>query len=155
MEKVQQGSKVPAFRAPATGGADVNSGDFLGAPLVLYFYPKDNTPGCIWESKDFRDRHGEFTRRRAALFGVSRDNLKSHENFKSKYDIPFELISDPEENLCELFDVIKTKAMYGRTFLGVQRSTFLIDEEGILRREWRKVRVKGHVNDVLAALDAL
>ena len=155
MAKVQQGSKVPAFSAQATGGAEVESGNFLGAPLLLYFYPKDNTPGCTWESKAFRDRHGEFAQRRAVIFGVSRDSLKSHENFKARYDLPFELISDSDEKLCEIFSVIKTKSMYGRTFLGIERCTFLIDADGILHREWRKVRVKGHVDDVLEALDGL
>ena len=122
---------------------------------MLYFYPKDNTPGCTNESKDFRDLHRRFRRRNTRVFGISRDSLKSHENFKAKQELPFELISDPDEELCRLFDVIKEKNMYGRKVMGIERSTFLIDEKGVLRQEWRKVKVKGHAEEVLAAVAEL
>jgi peroxiredoxin Q/BCP len=122
---------------------------------VLYFYPKDNTPGCTTEGEDFRDNHRKLRARKTRVFGVSRDSLTSHENFRKKHGFPFELISDPDEKLCKLFDVIKEKNMYGRKVLGIERSTFLIDENGVLAREWRKVKVKGHVDEVLEAIKAL
>ena len=155
MTDVVEGKKVPAFSAEATGGTTLISNDLLGRPVVLWFYPKDLTPGCTREGRDFRDHYSHFERYDAIILGVSRDSLSSHEKFRAKHGLPFELISDPDGTLCELFGVIKDKSMYGRTFLGIQRSTFLIDSDGRLRRVWRKVRVKGHVKDVLAALAAL
>jgi peroxiredoxin Q/BCP len=145
------GKKIPAFEAQTTSGGTVSRDALAGAPFVLYFYPKDDTPGCTAEGVDFRDQNAKFKRRKIRVFGVSRDSLASHEKFKTKYELPFELVSDPDETLCKLFDVIKEKNMYGRKTLGVERSTFLIDAEGVLRREWRKVKVKGHVDEVLAA----
>jgi peroxiredoxin Q/BCP len=151
---VALGEKVPSFTAPSTGGT-FNLADHRGRHLVLYFYPKDNTPGCTREGQDFRDNFGKFKRNRALVVGVSRDSLKSHENFKAKQNLPFELLSDPEETLCRLFDVIKEKNMYGRKVMGVERSTFLIDATGKLCREWRKVKVDGHAEEVLEAIRQL
>jgi thioredoxin-dependent peroxiredoxin len=149
--KATVGRKVPAFRAEATGGKVVSSKDLAGRPYVLYFYPKDDTPGCTTESRDFAARHGEFRDRGIEVLGASRDTLGSHEKFKAKHGLPFDLIADPEESLCRLFDVIREKNMYGRKVLGVERSTFLIDSKGVLAQEWRKVKVKGHVENVLEA----
>ena len=147
--------KVPAFTAETTRGGSVKPADFRGSKLVIYFYPKDNTPGCTTEGQDFRDRYEAFRQANCEILGVSRDSLKSHENFRAKHDFPFHLVSDPDEKLCELFDVMKWKNMYGKQVRGVERSTFLVDEEGRLRREWRKVRVKGHVDEVLDAVREL
>lgn len=155
MTAVVEGQKVPAFSAEATGGTTLVSDDLLGRPVVLWFYPKDLTPGCTREGKDFRDHYSHFERYDAIILGVSRDSLSSHEKFRAKHGLPFELISDPDGTLCELFGVIKEKSMYAQTFLGIERSTFLIDSDGRLRRTWRKVSIKGHVEDVLAALAAL
>jgi peroxiredoxin Q/BCP len=152
---VQIGKKVANFSLPATGDQTLSLKDFNGSNLVVYFYPKDNTPGCTLEGQDFRDRHNAFRKAQTAVLGVSRDGLKSHENFRAKQRLPFDLLSDTEEALCRQFDVIHEKTMYGRKVMGVVRSTFLIDSKGILRREWRKVRVKGHVDEVLAAAQAL
>lgn len=149
MAKVETGKKVPDFRLPATGGEEVGLEDLKGRKLVLYFYPKDNTPGCTQEGLDFRDLYPEFVGAGAEVLGVSRDSIKSHEKFKEKYDLPFELLSDPDEILCKAFDVMKEKIMYGRVVFGVERSTFLIDEDGVLVKAWRKVRVKGHAQEVL------
>ena len=146
------GKKVPAFTAEATSDLTVSSKDLKGTAYVLYFYPRDNTPGCTVESQDFAANHAKFRRRKVRVFGVSRDSLKSHERFKEKFDFPFELIADPDEALCQLFDVIKDKNMYGKKVRGIERSTFVIDEKGVLRHEWRKVKVKGHVDEVLEAL---
>lgn len=146
---------VPDFQAQTTGGQLVSLTAFKGRQVVLYFYPKDNTPGCTIESQDFRDRHGEFQAANTSVFGVSRDGLRSHENFKSKHAFPFELISDKEEQLCQLFEVIKLKKLYGKEYMGIDRSTFLIDRNGVLRQEWRGVKVAGHVDAVLAAAQAL
>ncbi len=118
---------------------------------MLYFYPRDDTPGCTLEGKDFRDQHSRFRRLKVRVLGVSRDSLSSHAKFKTKFDLPFELISDVDERLCRLFDVIKEKNMYGKKVMGIERSTFLVDADGVLRREWRKVKVDGHVAAVLAA----
>ena len=126
-----------------------------GQNVVLYFYPKDSTPGCTTEGQDFRDQHKAFTKANTVVFGISRDSIRSHENFKSKQNFPFDLLSDSEEEVCKLFDVIKPKNMYGREVIGVERSTFLIDAAGKLRREWRKVKVAGHVDEVLAAAQEL
>jgi peroxiredoxin Q/BCP len=138
-----------------TGGKTFRLDQHQGRNLVLYFYPKDNTPGCTQEGMDFRDLAGDFKALDADIYGVSRDSLKSHENFKCKYEFPFELITDPDEALCNLFDVIRMKNMYGKQVRGIERSTFLIDREGRLAREWRKVSVKGHAQAVLDALREL
>ncbi|HEU0200920.1 MAG TPA: peroxiredoxin [Burkholderiaceae bacterium] len=148
--------KVPDFTAPATGDAgEVRLSRLAGSNVVLYFYPKDNTPGCTTEGQDFANAYPKFKRAGALVFGASRDNLKSHEKFKEKMSFPFELISDPDEKLCELFGVMKMKNMYGRQVRGVERSTFVIDREGRLRREWRGVKVPGHVDEVLAFVAGL
>jgi peroxiredoxin Q/BCP len=149
------GKAVPDFSASATSGETIRLSDLRGEPVVLYFYPKDDTPGCTLESCGFRDRHPAFRRLGVRVFGVSRDGLKSHESFKAKYELPFELLSDEDEALCGLFDVIRMKNMYGKQVRGIERSTFLIDADGRLRREWRKVKVDGHVEEVLAAVKEL
>lgn len=151
MAKATPGQKVPAFTAEATGGRKVSSDDLVGRPWVLYFYPKDDTPGCTTEGKGFRDHYEEFRRNGIEILGVSRDGLESHEKFKAKYELPFDLIADPDEKLCALFDVIREKNMYGKKVMGVERSTFLIDADGVLREEWRKVKVDGHAENVLQA----
>jgi peroxiredoxin Q/BCP len=151
---VALGKKVPDFAAESTGGR-FSLAALDGRALVLYFYPKDNTPGCTTEGQDFAASYAKFKKVGAEVVGVSRDNLKSHEGFKRKMGIPFELISDPDEKLCTLFGVIKMKNMYGKQVRGIERSTFLIDGAGRLRREWRGVKVPGHVDDVLAAVQAL
>ncbi len=142
---------VADFKAAATGDKTIRLKDLRGKKVVLYFYPKDNTPGCTNESKDFRDLHAKFRRAGAIVLGASRDSLASHDKFRDKFDLPFDLLSDPDENLCKQFDVIKEKNMYGRKTLGIERSTFLIDADGKLRAEWRKVKVKGHAEEVLEA----
>ncbi|WP_257281332.1 MULTISPECIES: peroxiredoxin [unclassified Endozoicomonas] len=149
------GQPVTEFTAEATNNTTVTLSELKGRKVVIYFYPKDNTPGCISEGQTFRDLYSEFQEAGTLIFGVSRDSLKSHENFKAKHEFPFELISDPDEELCKLFDVIKLKNMYGKEYMGIERSTFLIDREGILQHEWRKVRIKNHVEDVLQAAQAL
>ncbi|MBV0932195.1 peroxiredoxin [Marinobacterium weihaiense] len=146
---------VSDFSAPATSEKTVTLRELKGRNVVIYFYPKDSTPGCTTEGQDFRDLYEEFQSLDTEIFGVSRDGLRSHENFKAKQSFPFELISDKDETLCQLFDVIKLKKMYGKEHLGIERSTFLIDKEGVLRKEWRKVKVKGHVAEVLEAVKAL
>ena len=143
---------VADFKAAATGDQTVHLKSLRGKKVVIYFYPKDSTPGCTTEGQDFRDLHAKFRRANAVIFGVSRDSLASHEKFKAKQKFPFELISDPDEKLCKKFDVIKEKSLYGRKFLGIERSTFVIDEDGKLRAEWRKVKVKGHAAEVLDAV---
>lgn len=149
------GKKVPAFSLDATGEQKISLSSLKGKNVVIYFYPKDNTPGCTTESQNFRDSAEEFSKSNTVILGVSRDSIRSHENFKAKHDMPFELISDPDEKLCAIFDVIKLKKLYGREYMGVERSTFLIDSKGVLRNEWRKVKVKGHVEEVLEAALAL
>lgn len=148
-------SPVADFQAEATSGQQVTLSALRGQQVVLYFYPKDNTPGCTSEGQDFRDRHGEFASAGTLIFGVSRDGLRAHENFKSKQAFPFELISDADEQLCRLFEVIKPKKLYGKEYLGIERSTFLIDKDGVLRQEWRGVKVPGHAQAVLEAARAL
>lgn len=148
------GLRVPDFTLPGTGG-EFRLSDHAGRPLVIYFYPKDNTPGCTTEAGQFRDLHAEFAKLGCAVFGVSRDSLKSHQDFKAKLGLPFELLSDGDETACRLFDVIKAKKLYGKEVIGIQRSTFLIDGQGILRREWRTVKADGHADEVLAAVRAL
>ena len=155
MSSVVVGKSIPNFKAQTTGDNVIKKSDLKGKNVVLYFYPKDSTPGCTLEGQDFRDQHNKFKRLNTVIFGISRDSLKSHENFKSKQKFPFELISDEDENLSKIFDVIKEKNMYGRKVMGIVRSTFLIDAKGILRHEWRKVKVDGHVNEVLTAVKAL
>lgn len=155
MSKVQAGKPVPKFKLSATGGAEVSSESLAGKVVVLYFYPKDDTPGCTTEGCGFRDHHAAFRKAGAVVLGVSRDTLASHEKFKAKYEFPFDLLSDGDEKLCTLFDVIKEKNMYGKKVMGVERSTFLIDRQGKLAREWRKVKVDGHVEEVLEAVKAL
>ena len=147
------GSKVKNFKAEMTGKADFNFADYKGKRIVIYFYPRDNTPGCTSEGEDFRDNYKLFKKMKTEIFGVSKDSLKSHEGFKEKFKFPFELISDPDEKVCKIFDVIKEKSMYGKKYMGIERSTFLIDSNGKLIEEWRKVKVKGHVEEVLSALD--
>ena len=145
---------IPDFTTPATGG-EITLSKLRGKKVVLYFYPKDNTPGCTTESLQFRDLYPKFEKAGAEIIGVSRDSLRSHDNFKAKLELPFPLISDAEENLCALFNVIKMKKMYGKEVRGIERSTFLIDGEGVLRQEWRGVKVPGHVDDILEAVQAL
>ncbi len=148
------GRKVADFTAAATGGPFTLSAH-KGHPVVLYFYPKDNTPGCTAEGADFRDLHRQFVKLGAVVAGISRDTLKSHENFKAKMEFPFELISDGDEKLCTQFAVIKMKNMYGKKVRGIERSTFLIDSRGMLAQEWRGLKVAGHAEEVLAAVKAL
>lgn len=147
--------KVPAFDLPATGDKNIKLSALKGKKVIIYFYPKDSTSGCTTEGQDFRDNYNKFKRAGAIVIGVSRDSITSHENFKDKQEFPFDLISDKEEILCGLFDVIKEKNMYGKKVFGIERSTFLLDEKGALRQEWRKVKVAGHVDEVLAATKAL
>mgnify|MGYP001547979909 FL=1 len=152
---VRVGKRVENFSLPATGDQDLSLSDFSGRKLIIYFYPKDNTPGCTREGKEFRDLYPEFVKAGADILGVSRDSVRTHGNFRNKHDFPFHLLSDSDESLCKQFDVIHEKKLYGRTYMGIERSTFLIDEEGILRQEWRKVRVPGHVEAVLEAVKSL
>ena len=146
---------VADFKADATGDQQIRLKDLRGKNVVLYFYPKDSTPGCTTEGRDFSALHSKFKRAKTVILGVSRDSIASHEKFKEKQGFPFDLLSDPDERLCKQFDVIHEKSLYGRKFMGVVRSTFLIDTEGKLRQEWRKVKVKGHAEEVLAAVKAL
>ena len=152
---VSLNTPVPEFNAQATSDKVISLNEFKGQNLVIYFYPKDSTPGCTTEGQGFRDQYAAFSAANTVVFGVSRDSLRSHENFKAKQAFPFELISDPEEALCKLFDVIKLKKNYGREYMGIERSTFLINAEGVLVQEWRGVKVKVHVDEVLAAVQAL
>ncbi|KQT42682.1 MULTISPECIES: peroxiredoxin [unclassified Methylophilus] len=147
-------SPAPALSLPATSGLQFKVSDYLGKYIVLYFYPKDATPGCTTQGIQFRDMHAEFTAANAVIFGISRDTLKSHENFKAKYLFPFELISDSEELACQAFDVIKMKNMYGKQVRGIERSTFLIDPKGTIVHEWRGVKVDGHAAEVLACIQS-
>ncbi|WP_122665051.1 peroxiredoxin [Pseudomonas viridiflava] len=146
---------VSDFQVQATSGQAVSLSELKGKQVVIYFYPKDSTPGCTTQGQNFRDQHEQFQAANTLVFGVSRDSLKSHENFKAKQSFPFELISDKDEALCQLFDVIKLKKLYGKEYLGVDRSTFLIDKDGVLRHEWRGVKVPGHVEAVLEQAQAL
>ena len=146
---------VADFKADATGGQQIRLKDLRGKNVVLYFYPKDSTPGCTTEGRDFSALHGKFKRATTVILGVSRDSVASHEKFKEKQGFPFDLLSDPDERLCKQFDVIHEKSLYGRKFMGIVRSTFLIDSEGKLRQEWRKVKVKGHAEEVLEAVKSL
>ncbi len=150
-----QDQPVPEFSLPATGGKTFSTAGQEGRPFVLYFYPKDNTPGCTTEGQQFRDLHDEFTQLGCDVFGVSRDSLKSHENFKAKMGFPFELLSDENEEACGLFGVIKMKNMYGKQVRGIERSTFVVDADGVVRREWRGVKVPGHAQEVLDFVKSL
>ena len=153
MVKVKLGKKVPDFTATATNDSVFSLSENMGKNIVIYFYPKDNTPGCTKEGEDFRDQFEEFISNNTLVVGVSRDSVKSHDKFICKYNFPFDLIADEDETVCQLFDVIKEKNMYGRKYMGIERSTFLINTNGILVDEWRKVKVKGHVEEVLEALN--
>ena len=155
MTKVTLGKPVPDITLHATDDQDFKLSDLRGKQVVLYFYPKDNTPGCTTEGQDFRDHYEQFRKLKTEIFGVSRDSLKSHTNFKTKQSFPFDLISDPDEKLCKLFDVIKEKSLYGRKYLGIDRSTFVLDRQGFLRQEFRGVKVEGHVVAVLDAVKKL
>jgi peroxiredoxin Q/BCP len=149
------GDKLPALTLPASGGKDIDLKSFKGRKVIVYFYPKDNTPGCTQEGIDFRDMHGDFVKAGAVILGVSKDSVRSHDNFVAKFEFPFDLLSDGDEALCRAFDVIKEKSMYGKKYLGIERSTFLFDDKGVLKREWRGVKVKGHAPEVLAAMKSL
>lgn len=155
METSLVGLKVPDFEAVSTGNATFKLSATQGRPLVLYFYPRDNTPGCTLEGEQFRDLYPQFSRLGAAVCGISRDSLKSHEGFCSKFGFPFPLLSDPDEKLCAMFGVMKMKNMYGRQVRGIERSTFVIDRDGVVRREWRGVRVPGHAQEVLEFVRSL
>jgi len=140
---------LPDFQVQATGNQRFQLSAFHGHPFVLYFYPKDDTPGCTTEGLQFRDLHGEFLKAKVPVFGISRDSVASHERFKKKMSFPFELLSDPEEKVCSIFDVMKMKKLYGREYRGVERSTFVIDRKGAIAKEWRGVKVPGHAQEVL------
>ena len=155
MSRPRMNRVVADFKANATRGKTIHLKELRGQNVVLYFYPKDSTPGCTTEGQDFRDLHAKFRRQKTVILGVSRDSLASHEKFRDKQSFPFDLISDPDEKLCKKFDVIQEKTLYGRKFMGVERSTFLIDADGKLRQEWRKVKVKGHAAEVFDAVKAL
>jgi peroxiredoxin Q/BCP len=152
-----EGSQVPAFEAKTTNGKTVQTYTFdaESKPIVLYFYPRDNTPGCTQESCDFRDYYADFEKLGVTIYGISRDTLTSHEKFKQKYQFPFELIADPDETVCQLFNVMVDKNMYGKKVRGIERSTYIIDQQGIIQKIWRKVKVENHVNEVLTLVKEL
>lgn len=149
------GQTVPNFEAHSTGNKNIQLSNYKGKYVVLYFYPKDNTSGCITEGQNFRDHFSKFEQFNATILGVSRDSIRVHEGFKNKHEFPFDLLSDKEEKLCQLFDVIKTKHMYGKKHQGIERSTFLVDPQGVLIHEWRKVKVKVHIDEILQKLSEL
>jgi peroxiredoxin Q/BCP len=155
MPAIKTGNKVPAFSLPTTGGGTWSLKDAAGRKLVIYFYPRDMTSGCTREAQDFRDLHGAFGQAGVEVVGVSRDSVASHDKFTAKETLPFPLLADSDERVCRLFDVIKPKSLYGRKYLGVERSTFLLDGSGRLRQEWRKVKVPGHAEAVLEAARSL
>ena len=146
---------IPEFESMATGGLRVSNQTHLGQTIVLYFYPKDNTPGCTTEAMQFRDKYKDFVKAGAEVFGVSRDNMVSHDSFKAKLELPFELVADTEEKMCHMFGVVKNKIMYGKKVKGIERSTFLVGPDGVLKQEWRGLKVPGHVEEVLKAVKAL
>mgnify|MGYP003610237457 FL=1 len=146
---------LPEFEANATNGIKVSNVSHQGQILILYFYPKDNTPGCTTEAMQFRDKFKDFEKAGAVVFGVSRDNMKSHDDFKEKLELPFDLIADTEEKMCHMFGVVKNKIMYGKKVKGIERSTFLVSPEGLLVQEWRGLKVPGHVDEVLKAVKAI
>lgn len=148
MSQVSLGQVVPDFEVPSTGDKTFRLSEFKGKNVLIYFYPKDSTPGCTTEGQNFRDNIDFFNDHNTVIVGVSRDSLRKHENFKTKQCFPFDLLSDEDEAVCKLFDVIKLKKMYGKEHLGIERSTFLIDEQGVLQHEWRKVKVKEHIDEV-------
>ena len=152
---LELGKKLPAFSLPMSDGASWKTSDAKGSKLVVYFYPKDMTPGCTLEGQDFRDLHPAFKRAKTLVLGISKDSCARHAKFREKERFPFELLSDEDEKVCRLFDVIREKSLYGRKFMGIERSTFLFDDTGRLAREWRKVRVKGHAAEVLEAAKSL
>jgi peroxiredoxin Q/BCP len=152
MSKVEINKSVTNFSLPGTGGTEFSLSNFLGKTVVLYFYPRDSTPGCTNEGIDFTNLYGDFQKKNVEIFGISRDSINSHEKFKKKYSFPFELLSDSEEVACTLFDVTKMKNMYGKQVQGIERSTFLIDPEGILIKEWRGLKVPGHADEVLSSI---
>ena len=154
MSKIEIGKKAPQFTLEGTGGT-WSFEDGKGVAVVIYFYPKDNTTGCTQEGLDFAALHAQFKKSKAMVLGISPDSVASHEKFKKKMSFPFELLSDPDQKVCNLYEVFKEKSMYGRKYMGVERSTFLIDGKGVLRHEWRKVKVKDHAGAVLAAVKAL
>tara|TARA_B100001248_G_C27319538_1_gene426074 strand:+ start:245 stop:715 length:471 start_codon:yes stop_codon:yes gene_type:complete len=149
MKIVEIGKKISNFKAKSTNENEFNLKDFQDGFIVLYFYPKDNTPGCTQEGIDFSNNYRKFKNLNTEIIGISKDNIKSHENFKKKYKYKFDLISDEDEKICKMFDVIKEKNMYGKKYMGIERSTFIVDKKGKLLKEWRKVKVKGHVEEVL------
>ena len=155
MSSASIGKKVPAFKLPATGEQEISLNSLKGKNIVIYFYPKDSTPGCTREGQVFRDNYLKFRRQNCIILGVSRDSIKSHEKFKAKQEFQFELLSDADETLCNIFDVIKMKNMYGKQVRGIERSTFLINDKGVLKQEWRKLKVDGHVDEVLDAVRQL
>jgi peroxiredoxin Q/BCP len=154
MSKIEVGKKAPAFSLEGTGGK-WSLKDGIGSNVVLYFYPRDNTPGCTLEGQSFTAAYPAFKKAKTLIFGISADSLESHEKFKKKLGFPFDLLSDPDSGVCKLYDVIQEKSMYGKKFLGIERSTFLIDAKGVVREAWRKVKVDGHADAVLAAVKAL
>jgi len=155
MSQVELGKTITDFSLSATSDKTISRDDLLGKNTVIYFYPKDSTPGCTTEGRDFSAHYQDFQAANTVVYGVSRDKIKSHENFKAKQEFPFELISDPDETLCNIFDVIKLKKLYGREYMGIERSTFLLNEKAELVKEWRKIKVKGHVEDVLNSVKEL
>jgi peroxiredoxin Q/BCP len=152
---VKEGGKAPAFSMPTDGGGKIALKDFKGRPVIVYFYPKDSTPGCTTEACDFRDLTPDFSKIDAEIIGISKDSVKRHDNFKAKHDLPFSLASDEDGDVCERYGVWVEKNMYGRKFMGIERATFLIDAKGVVRKIWRKVKVKGHAEDVLDAVKEL
>lgn len=155
MSSIQLNQTVPDFTCATTSNEAMTLSSLKGKNIVIYFYPKDNTPGCTQEGQDFRDQYADFQAANTEIFGVSRDSVRVHNGFKAKYDFPFDLISDPDEAVCKLFDIIKLKKLYGKEYMGIERSTFIINQDGTLVNEWRKVKVKGHVDEVLAAIQSL
>tara|TARA_Y100000385_G_scaffold171850_1_gene177976 strand:- start:40 stop:507 length:468 start_codon:yes stop_codon:yes gene_type:complete len=155
MTKTLVGKKCPSFEAECTSNMRLSNKDFIGKNLILYFYPKDSTPGCTSEGQDFRDRYKLFKNLNTEIIGISRESIKSHENFKLKQSFPFELLSDPDEKVCKAFDVMKLKSMYGREYIGIDRSTFLINKDGKVIKEWRSVKINGHAQEVLETLKDL
>jgi len=153
MSTPQMGNTLPDITLPATGNQEINLASLKGKNVVLYFYPRDNTPGCTQEGQDFREHYAAFQANNTIILGVSRDTVRKHENFKAKYDFPFELLADVEEQLCQLFSVMKDKNMFGKKVRGIERSTFLYDHEGKLRQIWRKVKIDGHVEEILSAIN--
>ena len=155
MVKNLEGKKCPKFSAEATSEQVISNQTYKDKNVVIYFYPKDSTPGCTTEGQEFRDNYKKFKKYNTEILGVSRESIKSHENFKSKQNFPFELLSDPDEKVCKAFDVMKMKSMYGRQYMGVDRSTFIVNDQGKIIKEWRSVKVKGHVQEVLETVQKL